>query len=151
MTLSRFFLVRPDNWRERLARPTRASNGPQTRDEWGCQRTRVTRSEWLPQNAVMQGGQDARRRGGYPSRVTGRAERAGRGERFLHTPLNLVIRPISSGEVFSFIGLSLAILQTIKDYHLFAIQSLDLHLWVFFQSWKHHALLSRFLIYDLFL
>ena len=28
----------------------------------------------------MKGGQDARRRGGYPSRVTGRAERAGRGD-----------------------------------------------------------------------
>ncbi len=46
---------------------------------WGGKRTRVAREEnCLPKNAVMQGGQDARRSGGYPSRVTGRAERAGR-------------------------------------------------------------------------
>ena len=73
---------RPDNWRERLAPHHAREEWPPNRAmNWGGKRTRVTREvNGLPKNAVMKGGQDARRRGGYPSRVAGRAERACRGD-----------------------------------------------------------------------
>ena len=68
--------ARPDNWREGLApTTTRARNGPQTRDEWGGKEREQREGIAAPERG-MKGGQVARRRGGYPSRVTGRAERA---------------------------------------------------------------------------